>query len=62
MEWEKIYLKTYCTFKPELGSKHKADKSENVMERLTAPKAEPKPIKNPNCTFKPNLVHLHKKK
>lgn len=64
--WNKHYL-TMCTFKPTVNQYKKADsnnnkkKEENIFERLTAPKEEPKPFKNVNLTFKPNLCRLKKR-
>jgi len=49
-----------CTFKPTVKEYKKADSNnkkstENIFERLTTPKEDPKPFKNINLTFKPNL-------
>lgn len=55
-----------CTFKPTVNHYKKADsnnkkKEENIFDRLTTPKEEPKPFKNVNLTFKPNLSKLKKR-
>lgn len=52
----------HCTFKPTVkeqknsADKKKDNKQVNIFERLTEPKNDPKPYKNPNCTFKPCLI------
>jgi len=56
----------HCTFKPTVkeyknSADKKKDKKVNIFERLTEPKEDPKPYKNPNFTFKPCLLRARVK-
>lgn len=56
----------HCTFVPAVKEyKNSADKKKDkkvpIFERLTEPREDPKPYKNPNCTFKPCLIRVRGK-